>query len=69
MTKQLKFSYTITGVMDTNGMGEADAIKDLRSNLDDITGMLVNGGLLTDYTDMTVSSYGAVGSVEAVNAE
>lgn len=63
MTQQLKFSYTLSGTVDLNDMGEAEGIRELKCNLDSLTSMAMGQGLITCDTEMTVDSYEAVATV------
>lgn len=66
MAKQIKFSYTLTGVVDLNEMDEAGGIQELNCLLDDLTRVVTGNGLITGDTEMTVDSYDATVKVESV---
>lgn len=57
---QIKFSYTLSGTVDLNGIAEDQAKKILHINLDELTTPIMGDGLITGCSNLTLDSYESV---------
>lgn len=66
--KQLKFSLTLEGVVDLNGMDEEDGRALLLSNLEEIIPRAAGDAHITGYTALTLETYSTEICVDLIDS-